>query len=119
MNVTRADLFRPSTATINNIPVEVGDESVSDVNSYRYSSRFLESGNYVRLDNATLGYNINKIGPDIKSLRLYVSVNNLFTITNYKGIDPEINQGGTAPGVDARNFYPKTRTFLFGVTASF
>jgi TonB-linked SusC/RagA family outer membrane protein len=119
MNVTRADLFRPSTATINNIPVEVGDESVSDVNSYRYSSRFLESGNYVRLDNATLGYNINKIGPDIKSLRLYVSVNNLFTITKYKGIDPEINQGGTAPGVDARNFYPKTRTFLFGVTASF
>jgi TonB-dependent starch-binding outer membrane protein SusC len=119
MNVTRADLFRPATATINNIPVEVGDESVSDVNSYRYSSRFLESGNYVRLDNATLGYNINKIGPDIKSLRLYVSVNNLFTITNYKGIDPEINQGGTAPGVDARNFYPKTRTFLFGVTASF
>jgi iron complex outermembrane receptor protein len=119
MNVTRADLFRPSTATINNIPVEVGDESVSDVNSYRYSSRFLESGNYVRLDNATLGYNINKIGPDIKSLRLYVSVNNLFTITNYKGIDPEINQGGIAPGVDARNFYPKTRTFLFGVTASF
>lgn len=119
MNVTRADLFRPSTATINNIPVEASEESVGDVNSYRYSSRFLESGNYVRLDNATLGYNINKISRDIKNLRLYVSVNNLFIITKYKGIDPEINQGGTAPGVDARNFYPKTRTFLFGVTASF
>lgn len=119
MNVTRADLFRPGTATINNIPVEVASESVNDFNSYRYSSRFLESGNYVRLDNATLGYNFKKLGQDIKRLRLYVSVNNLFLITNYKGIDPEINQGGTAPGVDSRNFYPKTRTFLVGVNASF
>lgn len=119
MNVTRADLFRPATATINNIPVEAGSESVNDFNSYRYSSRFVESGNYVRLDNATLGYNFKNLGQDIKRLRLYVSVNNLFVITNYKGIDPEINQGGTAPGVDSRNFYPKTRTFLVGVNASF
>lgn len=119
MNVTRADLFRPSTATINNIPKEVASESISDVNSYRYSSRFIESGNYFRLDNATLGYNFGKIGRDIKKLRLYTSVNNLFLITNYKGIDPEINQGGSAPGVDARNFYPKMRTFLFGVNVSF
>jgi TonB-linked SusC/RagA family outer membrane protein len=119
MNVTRADLFRPGTATINNIPVEVASESVNDFNSYRYSSRFVESGNYVRLDNATLGYNFKKLGQDIKRLRLYVSVNNLFVITNYKGIDPEINQGGTAPGVDSRNFYPKTRTFMVGVNASF
>lgn len=119
MNVTRADLFRPSTATINNIPVEVGSESVDDFNSYRYSSRFVENGNYLRLDNATLGYNFKNLGQDVKRLRLYVSVNNLFVITKYKGIDPEINQGGTAPGVDARNFYPKTRTFLVGVNASF
>lgn len=119
MNVTRADLFRPSTATINNIPVEAASESVADANSYRYSSRFVESGNYVRLDNATLGYSFNNLGQDVKKVRLYVSVNNLFTITKYKGIDPEINQGGTAPGVDARNFYPKTRTFLFGINASF
>jgi iron complex outermembrane receptor protein len=119
MNVTRADLFRPSTAGINNIPVEAASESIDDFNSYRYSSRFVESGNYLRLDNATLGYNFKNIGQDVKRLRLYTSVNNLFVITKYKGIDPEINQGGTAPGVDARNFYPKTRTFLFGVTASF
>ena len=119
MNVTRADLFRPSTATINNIPVDARNESVDDFNSYRYSSRFVEKGNYLRLDNATIGYNFPKMGKDIKKLRLYATVNNLFVITKYKGIDPEINQGGTAPGVDARNFYPKTRTFLFGVNASF
>jgi TonB-dependent starch-binding outer membrane protein SusC len=119
MNVTRADLFRPSTAMLNNIPVEAADESVNDANSYRYSSRFVESGNYLRLDNATLGYNFKKLGEDIKRLRLYVGANNLFVITNYSGIDPEINQGGLAPGVDARNFYPKTRTFLIGLNASF
>jgi len=118
-NVTRADLFRPSTARLNNIPVEVESESVNDNNSYRYSSRFIESGNYVRLDNATLGYNFKNINPAIKNIRIYTSVNNLFVITKYKGIDPEINQGGLAPGVDARNFYPKTRSFLFGINASF
>lgn len=119
MNVTRADLFRPSTAMLNNIPVDAADESVNDTNSYRYSSRFIESGSYLRLDNATLGYNFKKLGEDIKRLRVYVGANNLFVITNYSGIDPEINQGGLAPGVDARNFYPKTRTFLIGLNASF
>jgi TonB-dependent starch-binding outer membrane protein SusC len=119
MNVTRADLFRPSTAMLNNIPVDAADESATDTNSYRYSSRFIESGNYLRLDNATLGYNFQNLGEDVKRLRVYVGGNNLFVITDYSGIDPEINQGGLAPGVDARNFYPRTRTLLVGLTASF
>jgi TonB-linked SusC/RagA family outer membrane protein len=120
MNVTRADLFRPNTAQFTNIPVEVENESTADFNSYRYSSRFLENGSYLRLDNATLGYTFKKgIIPGINNLRLYTTANNLFVITGYKGIDPEINQGGTAPGVDTNNFYPKTRTFLFGLNVSF
>ncbi|NTE01410.1 TonB-dependent receptor [Agrobacterium tumefaciens] len=120
MNVTRADLFRPSTAQFTNIPVEVENESAADFNSYKYSSRFLENGSYLRLDNATLGYTFKKgLIPGVNSLRLYTTANNLFVITGYKGIDPEINQGGTAPGVDTNNFYPKTRTFLFGLNVSF
>ena len=120
MNVTRADLFRPSTAQFTNIPIEVENESAADFNSYKYSSRFLENGSYLRLDNATLGYTFKKgIIPGVRSLRLYTTANNLFLITGYKGIDPEINQGGTAPGVDTNNFYPKTRTFLFGLNVSF
>jgi len=120
MNVTRADLFRPSTAQFTNIPVEVENESTADFNSYRYSSRFLENGSYLRLDNATLGYTFKKnLIPGVRSLRLYTTANNLFIITGYKGIDPEINQGGIAPGVDTNNFYPKTRTFLFGLNVSF
>jgi iron complex outermembrane receptor protein len=119
MNVTRADLFRPNTAQFTNIPVEVENESAADFNSYKYSSRFVENGSYLRLDNATLGYTFKKGIPGVKSLRVYTTANNLFVITGYKGIDPEINQGGIAPGVDTNNFYPKTRTFLFGLNVSF
>lgn len=117
-NATRADLFRPNTAQYTNILVEAANESVADINAYAYSSRFIESGSFVRFDNATLGYTFRKLGPFVKNLRVYSSVNNLFVITKYKGVDPEINQGGIAPGVDYNNFYPKTRTFLFGVNIS-
>jgi TonB-dependent starch-binding outer membrane protein SusC len=118
-NATRADLFRPGTAQYSNILADAANESISDPNVYKYSSRFIESGSYLRFDNATLGYYIKNISEHIKSLRLYASVNNLFVITKFTGIDPEVNQGGIAPGVDYNNFYPKTRTFLFGVNVSF
>ncbi len=118
-NATRADLFRPNTAQYTNILVDAGNESMADYNSYQYSSRFVESGSYLRFDNATLAYNFKKLGSGIKNLRVYTSVNNLFVITKYNGVDPEINQGGLAPGVDSNNFYPKTRTFLLGVNVSF
>ena len=116
-NVTLADLYRPSTAATTNIPVEVVSESLAD-QSYRYSDRFIESGSYLRLDNFTLGYKILKNTKAVKSVRLYISGTNIFTVTGYKGIDPEVNMGGIAPGVDTNNFYPKTRTFLFGVNVS-
>jgi len=118
-NATRADLFRPSTAHSSNILVDAGNESPTDLNVYKYSSRFIEDGSYIRLDNATLGYNFKNLGSYVKTLRIYSSVNNLFVITKYSGIDPEVEQGGIAPGVDSNNFYPKTRTVLFGVKATF
>ncbi|HWK06815.1 MAG TPA: TonB-dependent receptor [Puia sp.] len=118
-NATRADLFRPATAANGNILSDAFNESITDPNVYRYSTRFIENGSYLRLDNATLGYNFKSIDPYIRSIRVYASVNNLFVITGYKGIDPEVNQGGIAPGVDYNNFYPKTRTFLLGLNVSF
>ncbi|WP_281233971.1 SusC/RagA family TonB-linked outer membrane protein [Flavobacterium gelatinilyticum] len=118
-NATRADLFRPSTAMTNNILVDAGNESPNDLNAYKYSSRFIEDGSYLRLDNMTLGYNFGKVGRFIQNIRIYETINNLFVITKYSGIDPEVEQGGTAPGVDSNNFYPKTRTFLFGLNVIF
>jgi len=119
MNATRADLFRPATAASTNILKDVANELPIDAIDYTYSDRFIESGSYIRLDNATLGYNFQKVSNYIKSLRVYVSSNNLFVITKFKGIDPEVNQGGIAPGIDYNNFYPKTRTILLGVNVSF
>jgi len=118
-NATRADLFRPATAMSTNILVDAKNELPADGNAYKYSTRFIESGNYIRFDNATLGYNVKITSNYVKTLRVYTSVNNLFVITKFKGVDPEVNQGGIAPGVDYNNFYPKTRTFLLGVKVSF
>lgn len=118
-NATRADLFRPSTAQYTNILKDVANELTSDANAFKYSTRFVENGSYVRLDNATLGYTIRNLGAYIKNIRMYASVNNAFVITSYTGIDPEINQGGIAPGIDVNNFYPRTRTMLLGVNVTF
>jgi iron complex outermembrane receptor protein len=118
-NATRADLFRPNTAQTNNILKDAAGESAANTAAYVYSSRFIESGSYLRFDNATLGYNFNGIGEYVRSLRIYATVNNLFVITGYKGIDPEVNQGGISPGVDYNNFYPKTRQYLLGLNVSF
>jgi TonB-dependent starch-binding outer membrane protein SusC len=118
-NATRSDLSQVISATGNNIVNSANEDKMADTKNSFYSDRYIENGNYIRLDNATLGYNLKGDGKYVKSIRVYSSVNNLFVITKYKGIDPEINQGGVAPGIDYNNFYPKTRTILFGVNVSF
>jgi TonB-linked SusC/RagA family outer membrane protein len=119
LNATLASLNNPADAKLQNIPRFTLGESFSDINAYLISDRFLESGSYLRLDNATLGYTIRPKLPAIKSIRFYASANNVFVITKYKGIDPEINIGGLTPGIDNNNYYPKTRTYIFGLNASF
>ena len=119
LNATLANLNNPVDSKIQNIPRFTLGESYKDINGYLISDRFLESGSYLRLDNATLGYTIKPGIPAVKNVRLYVSGNNLFVLTKYRGVDPEINIGGLTPGIDNNNFYPKVRTFIFGVSASF
>lgn len=119
LDATMADLNRTNDVRSYNLPVSSANESPKDVNAYLYSDRYIESGSYLRLDNATLGYTFPKFTPGIRNLRLYVSGNNLATITGYKGIDPEISLGGLTPGIDNKNYYPRTRAFLFGLSASF
>ena len=83
-----------------------------------YSSRYVEDGSYIKLDNITLGYNLkpNKI---LKSLRVYMSGQQLITITNYKGADPEISLNGLAPGIDNYSYYPRVKTYTIGLNATF
>lgn len=119
LNATAAGLNTPADAKLQNIPRSTLGESFNDVNAYLISDRYLESGSYLRLDNATLGYTIRPKVKNIKAIRLYVTGNNIFVITKYTGIDPEISMGGLTPGIDNNNFYPKTRTVSVGVNASF
>jgi len=83
------------------------------------SSRYLEDAGFLRLNNASLGYNwdASKINW-MKSFRLYVTGQNLFVITDYSGYDPEVNsQGGNVYGVDFGSF-PSSRTILVGLSIS-
>lgn len=85
------------------------------------SDRYLENGSYFKLATLTLGYTFrNCFNGWLKDLRLYVSGNNIFTITGYKGRDPEINLGGLDPGLDSRkDHFPRARQILGGVNVNF
>jgi hypothetical protein len=81
------------------------------------NSYFIEDGTYLRAKNTQLGYTFTNPGLkklSIKKLRVYVSAANLFTITKYSGVDPELSGTTTDFGVDEGN-YPSSRTFLLGV----
>lgn len=84
-----------------------------------YSSRFVEDGSYLKLDNITLSYDFKLKSNVVSKLRLYATAQNLFTITGYKGIDPEVSISGLQPGIDWYDFYPRTRTFVLGATIAF
>ncbi len=90
----------------------------------RVSDRFVEDGSYLRLQNVTLGYNFPKRimnTLNIGSIRLYASGQNLFTLTNYSGYDPEIgsfNQNPLISGVDNGRF-PIARSVTFGLNVNF
>lgn len=114
--------YVPNVATGKNILKDAATEQkITDTNCSLPSDRYLENGSYFKLTTATLGYTFdNCFDGWIKSIRLYVSGNNLFTITGYSGRDPEINLGGETPGVDTRSdHFPRTRQFLFGATINF
>lgn len=85
-----------------------------------YVSYYVEDGDYWKIDNITLGYTFG-VGTlnYIQNARLYLSGDNLFTFTGYKGMDPEVNTSGLIPGNDPRDKYPTTRTFTFGVNLTF
>lgn len=86
-------------------------------NNSRASTRWLEDGAYAKLRNLTFGYTLpQKLTgkAKIQNLRLYISLDNLCTITNYSGIDPEVGMWGLDYGI-----YPSARTYMFGASVKF
>lgn len=121
LNATYASLSRlGSTLTQRNaLKSAIEENKVSDYNSHFLSDRYIEKGDYIRLSNVNISYTFKGLSDYIKALKIYGSCNNVFVLTGYKGLDPEVNLGGLTPGIDNKDFYPKTRTFMFGASLTF
>lgn len=95
-------------------------ESVS--NSASASTRYLEKGDYMKMSNITLNYNVGNIGKAIKNLNISLTGQNLFVLTGYNGFDPEVNTDGSNAGIPSLGIeylpYPPARAILLGVKFS-
>ena len=105
--------------TSNSIPrVTVGNH----INDSYISDRYIEKGDYWKCSNLTVGYDFKKLFTliPLQQLRLYLSVQNLFVVTSYSGMDPEVGQGkeAWASGID-NGYYPNPRSFMVGASIKF
>lgn len=128
-NHTAMSLFSKGLLSSNfnttDIATQYPNEDVTNSNSV--STRYLENGSFLRLNNATLGYSLKPeligLGGIVSAVRFSVTGQNLFVITDYSGFDPEINSNLSIDeiqtfGIDYFN-YPKPRTFVFSLNVSF
>lgn len=123
MNATRAHYSNKAllSAGKNVLAAALKDKYFTSDNTYYYpSDRYLENGSFFRLSTLSLAYTFDNLDGWLKSVQVYGTAKNVFTITGYKGLDPDINLGGLEPGLDKREtFYPHTRSFILGVKVNF
>lgn len=123
MNATRAHYSNKAllSAGKNVLADALKDKYFTSDNTYYYpSDRYLENGSFFRLSTLSLAYTFDNFDGWLKSVQVYGTAKNVFTITGYKGLDPDINLGGLEPGLDKREtFYPHTRSFILGVKVNF
>lgn len=128
LNATRMAISDPERFPAQNVPDDLLDSEIGE--SPIFCSYWIEDASFFRLQSMTLGYTFlfNDIG--IERLRLYISGENLFVLTKYTGVDPEIkieewnSEEGKMdalknPGIDRFDVYPKARTVTFGLNLSF
>lgn len=124
-NNTENALFTAGSVGVGrNVTPNVIGSGEATSNAPDVSTRFLEKGDFLRLQNATLGYNfIVEESSFINNLRLSLNAQNLFVITNYSGLDPEVDTNKAINGIPSAGIdytsYPRARTFTFGVNVSF
>lgn len=119
----KAQLAKSNNTT--DFAVQYPNESATNANTV--STRYLENGSFLRLNNATLAYNFSSdkigLGDALQNIRISLTGQNLLVLTDYSGFDPEVNTGSTSGeiqtfGID-RFTYPKARTFLIGLNVAF
>ena len=105
-----------------NIAASLRGTGEATSNAIQPSSRYLESGDYFKLNNVVLSYDIGQVG-FLENLRVFATGNNLFVITGFDGFDPEVNTPNVADGLPSYGIeyipYPSARTFLLGVDFTF
>ena len=123
MNATRAHYSNKAllSAGKNVLADALKDKYFTSDNTYYYpSDRYLENGSFFRLSTLSLAYTFDNLDGWLKSVQVYGTAKIVFSITGYKGLDPDINLGGLEPGLDKREtFYPHTRSFILGVKVNF
>lgn len=114
VNSSRAQFERIlDNSVLANLPTSVLNTSFQRTADVIISDIYLEDASFLKMDNITLGYTFNNISKTLKSIRLWGGVQNVFTITNYSGLDPEV-----FGGID-NLIYPRPRTILTGANFKF
>ncbi|HEY4654151.1 MAG TPA: TonB-dependent receptor [Cyclobacteriaceae bacterium] len=87
------------------------------INPQYWSDIYVEDASFFKMDNISLGYNVDRVISERLKARFSFTVQNAFTVTDYSGIDPEVNDGFN-PGID-NNIYPRSRNFILGVNLTY
>ncbi|MBK9737253.1 MAG: SusC/RagA family TonB-linked outer membrane protein [Saprospiraceae bacterium] len=122
-NTSNAFFSAGSLGNARNSTTDIPGNGEKQTNSADASTRFLEKGDFLRLQNMTIGYNVPMSNKTIKGLRLYVTAQNLLTFTSYTGQDPEVDTNKAIKGIPSAGIdylaYPRARTFTFGANVNF
>ena len=85
----------------------------------QYSSKYVESATFLKLDNISIGYNLPVNSRYISRIRINLTAQDVLTLTGYKGLDPEVNLSGLQPGIEYLYYYPRTTSVTLGVNVLF
>lgn len=122
-NNTKATVLGVNNLSNRNIGKSYFDRQAAEStsNSAAPSTRYLEKGDYLKMSNLTLSYNVGNLG-GIRNVNVSLTGQNLFILTGYSGFDPEVNTDGSASGIPSLGIeylpYPPARTFLLGLNFS-
>ena len=121
LNITRWAYGPQSSQSLNVFIKDAIGENVQYSEKGYFSDYYLEDGSYIKLDNITFGYTYKMPeNSSIENLRVYLTAQNLLTITKYSGLDPEVDTNSVwSAGIDYCDFYPTVATVLFGLNITF
>ena len=118
-NTYRALYENTSNLGQSNILASWLDDTSFKGKEIKYSTKYIEDASFLKLDNISASYDFKFKNEYINKLRLYLTAQNIFCLTGYTGVDPEVSLSGIAPGIEGTSYYPRTRTFTFGATLTF